>query len=714
MKNLSLLNSSGRGGLIAACCAGALAMGMPAHAGDSKIDKSVVTAEPDETLNWITLSMGGMILKGDHGQAMHQLRNSDSIFGGIEDMHFEHAVGKRGIFKLDGHALWGNDDYDVRLELSAPDVGYIRAGFKQYRTWYDGNGGFFPDALLPDGGLFVPPGRNVLALDRGAAWAEFGLRMPDLPEITLRYEYDYRHGQKDSTIWGDTGLASDGSVRAIVPAFRNLNEQRHTVTLDIKQTFGNTDVGLGFRYENTNNNDSLNITRRPAEKTEHYVTQTDTLKSDLFNGRVFAESHLSDKLWLTGAYSYTSFNDDISLLRVGGPSFDSPFNASNPMFPGMQAGDHATAPLAGQSTLGGSEFDQHVAAFNLLYMPTDHLTLTAAVRFEREQIDSTSAFQTFEFGSSSPSPFLALTSDDTRRVAESVELRYTGVPDWVFYARGDWTEETGSVKYLIRDLTTGDIDLNDNIDRDRLIQKYAIGANWYPCTRASLSVQYYHKMDQNSYAFPTQVPANTPTDFGYPALLRAQDFKTDDVNARITLRMGCLTSVTRYDFQRCAIDTRAQFLDSVESGEVTSHILSECFTISPIDRLYVQANFSYVWNQTDTPASITSGADTLNLGFLNNYWTAGCSFGYAIDEKTDVRASYNYYRAADYQNTAPVTVPYGAGAREHGVTVGISRQLTQKIRLGINYAFYDYSDQTSGGHNNFTAHVVSSNFQFGF
>ena len=77
-------------------------------------------------------------------------------------------------------------------------------------------------------------------IDRGEAWIELGLRVPDWPEITFRYSHEFRDGQKDSTIWGDTTLTGlpvrPGKLR---PRFEILmrratssrsNCRRHSVT----------------------------------------------------------------------------------------------------------------------------------------------------------------------------------------------------------------------------------------------------------------------------------------------------------------------------------------------------------------------------------------------------------------------------------------------------------------------------------------------------
>src|SRR6516165_9523591 len=200
---------------------------------DAKATKTETPAETEPT-NWIELGIGGLIINGDEAQFEQEHRMSGDVYGGIQDLHYEKALGKDVQLLVDGHAIWDNNDYDVKVELSKAKLGYIRAGFTEFRSWYDGNGGFFPH----NGGTFFPPPFPEMHIDRGEAWVELGLRVPDWPEITLRYSHEFRDGQKDSTVWGDTtltGLAVN-PTRKIIPSFRDIDETRDIFALDISKT----------------------------------------------------------------------------------------------------------------------------------------------------------------------------------------------------------------------------------------------------------------------------------------------------------------------------------------------------------------------------------------------------------------------------------------------------------------------------------------------
>ena len=240
----------------------------PVRAGETSDAKSTTEEESPEAKNWIELGIGGLITHGDAAQFKQEHRISGDVFGGIQDLHYEQAVGKKGLFSIDGHAIFDNHDYDVKVELSQPGLGYIRGGYTEFRSWYDGNGGFFP----VNGQFFEPP-HQEMELDRGEAWIELGLRMPNLPEITVHYSHQFRDGRKDSTIWGDTILtglplpppATNNPARKIAPAFRDINETRDIFSFDILQNFGETDIGLGMRYEHSEVDDRLQLERNAGQ-----------------------------------------------------------------------------------------------------------------------------------------------------------------------------------------------------------------------------------------------------------------------------------------------------------------------------------------------------------------------------------------------------------------------------------------------------------------
>ena len=293
-------------------------------------------------------------------------------------------------------------------------------------------------------------------------------------------------------------------------------------------------------------------------------------------------------------------------------------------------------------------------------------------------------------------------------------MRYTGIANWFFYAEGEWDEEYGDIhERQVADGMTEATNKNLNL----LSQKYTAGFNWYPRDRLNLSVQYYHKILEYD---------NTETSQNQS--LVNQQWNTDDVNVRITWRpripprLGTLTLVSRYDFVTASIVGQWQ-LPGIETFQpehtalITNHMITESITWNPLARLYLQGDLSYVLNQTKTPAAninLVPYTSPSVLNFRNDYWTVAAGAGYVLDAKTDLRVDYSFYRANDYSNNDLVGMPYGMGATEHTLSATISRQLAKNVRLTLKYSYFNYTDETSGGHDNYEANSVYSTLQFRF
>jgi hypothetical protein len=781
------------GPVIALLACAAFFVTWPLRAGDSSDGKStadgktppVTTAEPEpEYKNWIELGIGGLIINGDSAQFKQQHDMSGDVYGGISDMHYEQTVGKNAQFTADGHAIFDNNDYDIKLQLSLPKVGYISGGFTEFRTWYDGNGGFFP----PHNTFFAPPFPEM-HIDRGDAWVEVGLRVPDWPEITIRYSHEFRDGQKDSTIWGDTALtglplpsptppasnAQRNPTRKIAPAYRDIDETRDIFSLEATKSFGNTDVGLGMRYERDINDDRLQLWRNAGQfatilapppafrivgpngsaAAERFITQHEKDDLDLFSGHGTVETHFSDTLWFTAAYSYTSLNGDLSGTRIIGPGYNSTY--SDPILT-LQSNDHGFLNLAGDS-----QVEDNVVNLNLLWMPLKDLTFLTAFRYTYEQknsddmfFDTNTAANTAPFTPTNPrggfhrvpNPVLrsADTAESFNNFAERMELRYAGINNWLFYAEGEWEEENGTV--FEHEIVGGVNQGNLNKDTSLLAQKYTAGANWYPMDRLALSGQYYHKIVSYDNSYDSELAVAPVPGSERNQRLIGQDWTTDDFNVRLTWRpkipakLGTLALVSRYDYVSTLISGKwavsptqsgtittpptpatNTIYDSEHTAFIFSHMITETLTWNPLARLYFQGEYSYVISQTSTPVDgvvlngVTANAQYTSPTFQdynNDYWTITAATGYVLDDKTDLRADYTYYRAGNYLRNAQVAMPYGTTDSESTVSATATRQLTKRMRVLVKYTYFTYENNTSGNRNNYEAHSIYSGLQIRF
>ena len=678
------------------CATAICLLTLQAVAKDSAKDAVVKTdAPPAETestaTNWVDFSMGTAFTSGRDASFQSRARQDDDFYGGISSMRWQKDMDDL-TFLIEGHALFGMEDYDITLGVEKKDIGYLKAGFRKYRTWYDSTGGFIPG--IP--GAWQPIyGDDELSLDRGEVWFEAGLRKDKFPEITFRYSHDWRDGTKDSTCWG----LSNGGIYGTVPSLNDIDERRDSFSLDITHTLGNTDLGLGLRYETDRNSDTTIIHNQDSGLTDK---QRNVYDSDLFNAHISSETRFNDRMMLSFGYSYTTMDTTtdgssrISVDSTGTRAYD--FNTFNPL-------------------AGGSEFHLNVANVNFWWNPIDDLVIVPSFRAEWEDSSATAAFV------NNPPPgdkFHNSSDSNTNQCTEQLEVRYTGLENLVLYAKAELSQTDGFISY--RNNILGDLQLQDS---DVSQQKYSVGANWYPMRGLSLSAQYYHK-DFSEDFHNSYDPLTEAT---FAADLKEYNYTTDDLNLRLTWRaLPNLTFVSRYDYQRTTMEDRAytvypsdgvpQVLTSLQqTADITRHMFSESMTWLPCPQAYVQGSISYVIAQTNTPADQYAPARVTDM--KNDYITANVTVGYALDQKTDIRATYTYYYSNDFQvpyETPGVagSVPYGTNLEEHVFGLSLNRRLSPNMIWNMGYGYFTCNDGTSGGHNDTSAHLVSTGLQVRF
>ena len=691
----------------------------PTEAKPEKKSLPVTLDEGDADFsNWVNLSLGGASVDGNNGAFQQRVGlPANSVFGGVSDFHLEHSLTNKWLLKLDGHGLFDYHDYGLKLDLTREDRGFLRAGYSESRTYYNGSGGYLPGA-----DLWLPLNDNELFLDRGSAWVEGGLTLPGWPTLRVKYTHDFRDGQKDSTIWGQVNTPY--GVRGINSSFYNLDEKRDTIEGEITHKIGKTDLGLKLTYEMANRDNSLNLQQFPGTPNS-YVTQKEGTESDLFNVHAWSSTWFDKKTVLSAGYGYTHLDTDLTGSRIYGDQFDPVYDPAVLRGPGYI------------NLSGNSQLNQQVANLSFMFSPVKNVVIVPAVQIQYQEVDGLSLYQPFNPGVVSginlggiiiPDPnATGLVSTDTSRrqttVAPRLEARYTGVTNWLFYVRGEWEVDDGDLSENSRPIDANviaapaDTALSRTTDYQGFLQKYVVGANWYPTRKLTLAGQYYYQQRSRDYDNRVDSTPNDATSFNrYPAYLRSNDSFTHDANIRLTWRvLPNLTSVTRYDYQISTVETRADLLSTVESADLNTHILSQSLTWSPVDRLYLQGSISYVLDELTTPVSDSSATPGLVQDAQNDYWFATLGAGYALSQKTDVTADYSYYRADNYQSgNYQVSVPYGASAREHVVSVGLVQRISRNLRCSVRYAYFHSEDETSGGNNNFDAHVVSAGLQYRF
>ena len=686
-----------------------LACGARARAGDTNTP-SLTPAEMFEGGtksydNWVELGAGDLFTSGSQAQAQQRYQLSNDPFGGISDLHLQKTVAKNTTLSLDGHALFDQNDYKFILGLQRDEFGYIRASVTDYRTWYNGAGGYYPPT-----GMQYRLRNDDLWLDRGEFSVEAGLTPKDLPSVIFKYTHSYRSGDKSSTIWGPVHpdlVNTPTVVRGVVPSLYTINEKVDSYALDVTHHIKTTDFGAGVRYETANLADTRLESFFPGEPPQRDVTDKQGTAYDMLNAHAFSETWIKKNLFFSAGYSFANLNDTFTGSRIYGDDFGvayspDPFNG-----------------LGYTSLHGGAHEQTHVGNVNLMTMPVKNLTIVPSLRVESDTWNANSSGIGTE--GNDTAAFSGNGNGEKLDVRERLDMRYTGVTNWVFSCAGEWTEGSGNLYQTngLSDYTVtgfGPPPVLSLTDETRWFQKYSAGIRWYPVRRVILDAGYYYKRNEYDYNIVQDSTSNIPANGdAYPAFLVMQNFQTHDANVRLTYRpFQSVTLVSRYEYQYSTINTMPDSisgLGDVESSTMTSHIFAQNASWNPWSRLYLQAGFNYVVSETKTPASAITQAE---LNSQNNYWTATFDSSVVLDNKTDLNLGYVYYQAGDYSNNSSIGLPLGAGANEQTVTASLSRRITQNLRVSLKYAYSHFNDWASGGNNNYNAQMVYSTLQYRF
>lgn len=622
---------------------------------------------PAEGDNWIELSVGGVAVDGNKAASNRRLGNNGDFFGGISSFHFE-KLGDNGTFEVDGHALPGLEDYDVELGYTLDDVGYVRAGFRQYRTWYDRSGGYIPGRTGAAGWWDpISPLDDELSLDRGSLWFEAGLRMPDVPEITFGYEHEYRDGNKDSTFWQ---RANDAAPNHVYPGTYRIDEVRDIFKLDVRHVIGNTEIGGGLRY-NAVRNDDTHYTRY-GSRGGQVLTQRDINEYDLWGGYIYSTSSFCDDILRTSfAYNLTTINSDIGGFRTVNHNYT--------------------------NLMGGAQSTSQVLNASVWWNPIEDLVIVPSFRYEwwgqdmwGSHFDGDTIFDQSSY--------------DSDQATVETEVRYSGIDNLLIYGRAQLSTANGDMFRSTWD--NGVVDGTRMTDSDTDIQKYVVGANWYPFTGVTVAAQaYWREYDQGfSHRYTGSEDAQ----------LVGHNTETTDANLRVTWRaLPCLTLVTRYDYQQTDIENQAipgaGLTVPIQSADITKHIITESVSWTPIDRFYLQAGVHWISSETDTPANVA--VPGVVSDWDNDYVSFSLNGGYAISEDTQLSWGYYYYHADNY---GFATMPYGTIADEYQLTVGVDQRLTDNVVLNFRYGYFKGDDKAAGGFNDYEAHVVSTGVRISF
>lgn len=682
--------------------------------------------------NYIRITGQTPWVEGNQAAFQNRTRTPAEGGAGIEDLHIEKNLSKDADLEVNGHALTGAEDYLASLEVTKADVGSYEVGYKRFRVFYDGAGGFFPLNRA-----WMPLTNQDLHTDRGLFWAEAKVALPDKPALRLRYESMLRTGTKDSLHWGDTdftGLPNNNSpisqVRKIVPSFRKLRERHDSLEFTVSQTVGKTAYVVTLEGEGTRNFDTRYVTRFPGEaklfpapaatvlvpaanmNNQIVQAQSDGMDTSSFKATGTTRTVITPKVTLRTGLSYELENTDFT--------GDRPLVTSTPTATGVV--DVATDNYRGLA--GGTVIK--VYAGNIIFdlKPVKALEIHVGVRGEDKYTRGTG---TYNVVAATGTPAVTLTTTpryEYARVKEhsltpDIDVRLAATPNLTLYTTANWRslagDERNSSAYNPLTALQGTV-ANNNLSEEH--GNYALGATWRQSAYLTLRTEAFLKDHQyGSIAYGVN--------FGDRYV---RDGRTQGVKVTVQAKpLATVSATTRYIYQlgRMQVTGFLPTTPKYDSMRATSHTLDETIDWNPCQQFYLQANANLVYNVISTvypragitPATSTAVAFDTN-GVLqnsnNNYFNGSLVAGCALTKRDDLQVQYTYYRAANGNpSLANLTLPYGVSALDYSATVGLKHKVSDRMLVSAKAGYVSSRNDTTGGNTNFHAPMAYVSVEYG-
>ena len=612
---------------------------------------------------------------------------------------------------VEGRAL--TDDYKVTLDVRKEDVSFARSGFEQSRKYYDDHGPYFPFRARG----FATATPNIfsldrdLHLDRGKAFVEFGLTLPDWPRAVLGYEFQFRNGSEATEQWGPVTQTTGGKAftRHIYPARKNIDEDVHVLRLDVSHDIAGAHIEDNMRAEffdlKTKRANDIDFPAGQAYPAA-FTTTRETHNQVQFANTLHGGKSIRDWLFVSAGYLFTQLEADATLNQKTSDGAGRP-----------------AAGFAGAATDIVLKESAHVFNANTLLGPWDGFTAALGVQNEWSEQRGFGHQNLADIDPNDPTsvdnaqPRLVASAIDRLIVEENLVLRYTAIPATVLFAEARLRQER-SAKF---EELFGDHDFLRDTDANINRQEYKTGFEASPWRWASLNASYKHKRhdshfhdERDEQPISTNGPSlNGP---GYPAFIRSRATDSDLAEMRLTLRpVTWLKTTLSYQVGLTDYDTVTDPVHVVGintpgghifAGEYDSATYSANVTVTPARRWYLSTTLSYQESRTRTAANGSLAV----APYRGDTYSVLASSTFVLSERTDLVGSYSFSRARFGQHNFASGLPLGIDYDLHGVQLGVTHRINTNMTTGVQYGFFKYNEPTAHGFNDYTAHMIFGTF----
>jgi hypothetical protein len=629
------------------------------------------------------LTLGGYGVNGNASKFRELEGTREGFTGGVKNFSFTEAISADEKFSMEGHYLSADRDLQLKMDLTKNDVGFVQAGFDQWRKYYENGGGYDPAVTPPE---FMAD--SDLFLNEGRAWINLGLDRPNLPAITLGYEYQYRNGTEASLDWGYV------QGENIYPAFTTVDESTHIIKLDV------TGEAAGWNYDENarveiHTDNSLDVEPNilgagPGPDT--LIQSHDDYHSVQGMSTFMLEKELRDWCNVSAGYYYSRLDGSDTFNQTT----TSPTGA-------LLTGNYWASPQVTLST------ESHIFSVTGQFKPSDDMSLSLSSQNEWTHEEG---FGEADLSSGLPTVpallFLNPVSNDSDldkfRATQDATVRFTGIPWTVLFADGRASEE--QVGEFQEQSSGGVASFDRQTDAVNQLRDVEAGFNTSPWAFLSWNTQYHYADSHTMYD-----NALTAAPFsGYPSFILGREIQTQELETKLILHPASWIKTTlSYDIAKTYYTTKT---DPVTGGISPGGPLTDGIygarnygfnvSLTPIRSLYFTGAFTY----SDAKTITDDNSDPSIVPYKGHIYTLTTSIGYALGESTSLNATYSFSEANYGENNAAAGVPLGLDFTRHDLMFGVNKKINDHLSASVHYTFVTYSEPAAGTLNDYNSQGI--------
>ena len=651
-----------------------------------------VAVAEDGVSGSVTLMLGGRDVSDDAaGYRALNWRSDEGMFGGIENLTL-----RSGPLALEAHAILDEGEYGLDLRWQTPIENLVLSiGTLNYRKYFSDLGGYY-EGFTPDSYRLD----EDLDMAIGEAWLRLALEGEDVPVgVALGYKYAYKDGTKSLLEWNS--VSQGATRRAIYPATKDIDEETHTITLDLRH---DNDEGLiienNATYEiykiKTSRSDLVPTSLTGTVEPQGHPVDIDGADHHQLANSFTIEGWLFENVLLSAGYLFVDQKGESDYSMAYAPQHD----PGEPVAYSRHAKFYAAEDL-------GSRVVSHVLSAGAFLQPIKDLSISLGLQTDstESQVDGDN---NLKHGNPPADHHVMVESEiDSLKLRENAEVRYTGLPFSTIYARANLVQDAYD-HYEARLDHHHDQELLRLSEAENTSERYRVGLSTRPLACLGLTAYYQMTFNDNDYTHRIDQESAGDAGTGYAGVI--DDFATDrdELSIKVSFRAASwLRTSARYQAVRSERELTTVAIGAIPGGEATVYdyvadIVSLSAVVAPVQGLHISATVS----KADTQTTVPSVNDPAVLeDYTGDVLSVATRARLACTEATGVAVGYQYSRADNDQVTAG-GLPLASKYEAHTVSGSVDQRFGETVSGSLEYRYDSFEDDHYTSAADFTAHAV--------